>query len=428
MSGKLQRAFSMPWRDLVRASLRVGGTRSFMTLVALARGLRLLPRAYNPAKDVPSMLVIALTPHLGDAVMLTPMLQALKAAHPHTPIDLAIERSAAALLEPMEELRTIYRLRLGSVPPIGTAASIARVGAVLREYWLHLRGCSPAICIMPRWGDDLFRSFYLAVLTGAPRRVGFTSSVGWPRYPLAPYRDRLLTDAVKGGSGLHEAMRFVYLLQQSGFLTQEDAQSAGLKPNTSILRLAGTASWISLRERFGLSDEREFAVIAPGASHPRRQWPVKHWCNVIRDLASLGIHTVLLSGKSDRTVAEQVHQISDVATTLVAGVTTFAESAALLEHASFFIGSDSGPAHLAGALGTATLVLFTVPLSADADGPSSPMRTRPLGPHVFTLAPERCLPPCVDTCQAAESHCIQQIKPAEVVAVIRAIRQERALS
>ncbi len=414
MSGRLLRLVRMPLPDLLLSMVRMGGTRIFVLTVLAARALRILPQANRPGSGGESILVVALTPHLGDAVMLMPMLQALKAAHPATPVDLAIERSAAPLFDHMSELRVVYPLSLGNVPPEGTRASIARIYAITRAYWSQMRGCRPAICIIPRWGDDLFRSIYLSVLTGAPRRIGFASKAGWPFYRFAPYRDRLLTDAIMGAGGLHEPMRFMYLLHRAGLLNHEPDNKVSFENLKPMLQLAQSVDWRQLSSRLNLPS-KPYAVIAPGASQAKKIWPVDAWCEVITGLKHMGLHTVLLSGKSDAEIAEGLHERCGTMTTLVSGVTNFAESAALLKQAAVFLGSDSGPAHVAGPLGTAAIVLFVASESAGIDDPFSPLRNRPIGPRVAVCSPCVTEPPCVDTCHADEPHCILRITPAEVL-------------
>lgn len=427
MPGNRTHPLRRPLSDLFVAALRVGGTRLFPALTRLLRSMRVLPRAYDPLRDPKSILIIALTPHLGDAIMLTPMVQALALAAPDTPLDLAVEEGAAALLDGMPGVRTLYRLRLGSTPPVDSWATIRRIAGVVREYWKHMRGCRPALCIMPRWGDDLFRAFYLAVLTGAPRRIGFSSAVGWPRYRLAPYRDRLLTEAYTGANGLHEPDRFLNLLEQAGLLPVGAAASGTRGLSLQMTSLAASVSWDALQSRLGLP-AGPFAVIAPSASQPRKVWPVENWCQVMNTLSGMGLHVVLLSGKSDAALARQLAAACGTPATLAAGVTSVAESAALLQHAALFLGSDSGPGHIAGPLGTPTVSLFIASEQADADDPFSPARNRPMGPQVYSVRPAAAIAPCTTTCEAGVPHCIRQITPETVMRqVTQALHSEASV-
>ncbi len=418
MPGNLRRRLQSPLRTLHALAeflLRLWGPRVFLAAVQCTRSLRVLPHAYQAGRDSEAFLVCSLTPHLGDAIMLMPMLQALKRAHPDTPIDLAVEQNAAPLLEHMPELRSVYRLRLGTEPPIGSLASIRRITAVLREYRRHMLHCRPSVCVNPRWGDDLFRSSYLAVLTGAPRRIGFAGAAGAPQDRLAHHRDRLLTEAVQAGSGMHEPARFVLLLERVGLVQSGLHLSASTSTLQPLEALAARADWNAIAERLHLPRATPFAVIAPGASQPKKMWDAQKWCQVVDRLRQMGLPTVLLSGAQDAAVANSIHLRSTAATILAAGRTTLAESAALLQHAEIFLGSDSGPGHIAGPLGTPSVILFIASRESDPDNPFSPVRNRPMGPQVRVCQIPHTLPPCVAVCSAETSHCIQEIVPDDVM-------------
>jgi ADP-heptose:LPS heptosyltransferase len=364
------------------------------------------------------ILIVNLTPHLGDAIMLMPLIEALRKANPQARIEFAVEQGGAPLLQQMSELDHVYALSLGSAPPITFWMSVHRALSVTREYWRHMRHATPTICLLPRWGDDLFRSAALAYLTGAPQRIGFSWDVASHATP-ASYRDKLLTQAIHSGSGLHDPQRFCLPAIEAGLLSNADITSIGQQAIPALQHIAATIDWPTLQHRLGLPNQ-PFAIIAPGASMARRMWPLDRWTQIFEALEARGFHVILLAGKSDASVAQDLWQRTGKRATLVAGATTLVESVALIAHATLFLGSDSGPGHVAGALGISSIILFVAVLGADPDGPSSPERVHPTGPNVLCITPPHTLPPCEGSCLADAPHCITLIEPQAVLQAIDA--------
>ena len=135
----------------------------------------------------------------------------------------------------------------------------------------------------------------------------------------------------------------------------------------------------------------------------------------MRWLRQQGPEIVILSGPGDADVARQLYTSDNRQAILVAGVTTLTESVTLMSHAAMFLGNDSGPGHIAGALGVPTLIVMASHEECRPSGPSSPTRIRPFGPHVVCCQPKHCLSPCDDYCTADAAHCITGISVEEAL-------------
>jgi ADP-heptose:LPS heptosyltransferase len=391
--------------------------------------LRILPQS---ASKVPGgqerFLIVSLTSHLGDTILKMPMIEALRREHPHARIECAVEAGAAPLLQRMAAVDYVYALKLGSTPPLTRPLSVQRTLRLLRCYWQQMRQSAPTICVMPRWGDDLFRSNMLGYLAGAPRRIGFASNVSAAQQQSLPYRDALLTDRIQGGRGMHEAAKFCLLLQNARLIRQSDARETGTRVLASLKHIADATDWPALARRIGVDTTLPFAVIAPGASMPKKVWPTELWTQVMQDLHIRGLQVVVLTGAQDAEIARQLHEQSGGWATLIAGETSLTESATLISHAKLFLGNDSGPGHVAGALGVPTVILFIAEEGCDPDVPWNPQRIRPIGPYVAFCRPSKCLPPCLLCCDASEAHCIKTIQPSEVIeAAIREMARAEAI-
>ncbi|WP_308168282.1 glycosyltransferase family 9 protein [Nonomuraea sp. NEAU-A123] len=99
-------------------------------------------------------------------------------------------------------------------------------------------------------------------------------------------------------------------------------------------------------------------MIHPGTSAPARTWPAERHRQAVRELAEDG-HRVVVTGKERELTAYVAH---DVAVDL-GGRTTLSQLAALIERAGALVAGNTGPAHLAAAVGTPAVSLFAPRLS-----------------------------------------------------------------
>lgn len=394
---------------------RATATRSFRGAVDMGRLLHLFPRPKSVSVSPKRFLVISLTHHIGDTVMLLPMLEQLRRANPEATIECAVEEILAPFFRMIPVVDCVHGLELGGRLPANWRMALRRTWRITREYWRTMRRLDvPDTCIVPRWQDDLFRDRALAYLVGAKRSIGFRSTVMGTARP-APYRDALLSEAYEGGNGSHESQRYCLLLARAGLAPEEHLETIPASPVKSLQHVAESVDWNELAERLGLRRGQRFAVIAPGASKPVRMWPLQRWLPVAGLLKKRKLSVVILSGPGDAAIARELYRPLEEDAILVAGVTTFIETVALLSHACLFLGNDSGPSHIAGALGTPTLTIFVSLRNSNPDGPSSVDRIHPLGPRTAFCTPAECVPPCRDFCVATTAHCIANVTEEEVL-------------
>ncbi|HWO93188.1 MAG TPA: glycosyltransferase family 9 protein [Dehalococcoidia bacterium] len=106
------------------------------------------------------------------------------------------------------------------------------------------------------------------------------------------------------------------------------------------------------------SDERKIVVLHPGASDPRRRWPASKFGYVASRIAQLGARVMIVGGDSEIDLAEAVVASSNVPVQSLAGSLTLQQLTGLLARSALVIGNDSGPVHLAEALGTPTVGIY----------------------------------------------------------------------
>jgi ADP-heptose:LPS heptosyltransferase len=155
-------------------------------------------------------------------------------------------------------------------------------------------------------------------------------------------------------------------------------------------------------------------VLHHGAGTAAKRWPLENWSELLQRLGHETAATVILVGDSTdqaraRQLARGQHRVVDWT-----GRLTLMQLAALLGEADLFIGGDSGPAHVAAAMGTPTVVLFSGTNRAEC--------WRPFGSRTQILCwPVRCSPCHLKTCPVPGHLCMSGIRPSAVLEAVRQI-------
>ncbi|RVX42101.1 ADP-heptose:LPS heptosyltransferase [Nonomuraea polychroma] len=155
-----------------------------------------------------------------------------------------------------------------------------------------------------------------------------------------------------------------------------------------------------------------YVVVHPGTSAPARTWPAERHRQAVRELAEDGHRVVVTGTERDLTAYVAGDDAADLG-----GATTFAELAAVLERASVLVAGNTGPAHLAAAVGTPVVSLFAPVVPA--------ARWAPYGVPAVLLGDQQA--PCRDsrarTCPVPGHPCLSQVTSEQVVKAVRELTQ-----
>jgi ADP-heptose:LPS heptosyltransferase len=152
-----------------------------------------------------------------------------------------------------------------------------------------------------------------------------------------------------------------------------------------------------------------YVVLHPGVSVSARAWPETHYVRAVRDLAARGWRPVVTGGPAERALTARV--AGDAGLDL-GGRTTFAELAAVLDGASAIVVANTGPAHLAAAVGTPVVSLFAPVIPAVR---WAPYRVR----HVLLGDQQAaCRGTRARECPIPGHPCLTSVDPADVVAAV----------
>ena len=346
---------------------------------------------------------------IGDWVLTTPFLAGLRRAAPKAEI-------TAVVLDRVYDLAAPCRLvdRVIAVP--AAAAGPVRFGAGsaqdLAAFLADMRGWAFDLALVPRWDTDFNGATRIAGLSGARQVVGFSERCTERKRVENAGFDQYLTVALLDVRHCHEVEHTLGFLDALGGKRETRLQL----DLTEVDQKAAVAFRV---EHFG-AEAQPLLAVAPFAAG-RRQWPLDRTAALASEVARRsGMDVVAVGGPDNareaRTFADLV-AANGVRAASAAGVLGLRESAALIGAASLFVGMDSGPGHIAAALGVPVVILSGHPDGASPTHPGAPERFGPWADpsSVLILRAPGHRDPCTDGCEADEPHCILGIDVEDVV-------------
>jgi lipopolysaccharide heptosyltransferase II len=343
----------------------------------------------------PRVLVVKLD-HVGDVILATPAIAALREARPNDPIDVLISPGSSVALEGNPHIeRILYydspRFRRTRLPdqasPIRVIRDVARGGY---STIVELRG---------DWWTLL-----LPFLAGTSRRLDRGS------VRLGDWITRRVSGAWRVRAPVHEVETNLKVVRP--LLGGRIAAPVAVEIYPAETARKETAHKL---EGLGVDFREPIICVHPGASWRPKAWRPERFA-VIADWFQEHYHAqvVFVGSPEERDIEAAVRaSVKGRRAFWLAGLLTWQELPALLERARLFIGNDSGPAHVAAALGIPSVVLF---------GSQEPDRFRPWSERSIALHHRvHCCPCRQDVCVHPENPCVNLIEIEEVKAHVRRI-------
>ncbi len=343
------------------------------------------------AVPMPRHVLVVRTDHLGDMLLTLPVVSVLKGAYPDCRVTVLASAVNAEAARHHPEVDAVI------IDPLEAKGSGLRgVRSLTRQ--IRRLGCDVAIVVHPT--PRLALAVWLARV---PMRIG----TGYRAYSL------LFTHRVhehrRRPPWKHEAVYNVNLLRPLGLLLDD---ATGMRWRVD----AGDAAHIDrLLQRAGLAGT-DLVAIHPGNAGSALNWSPAQYSEVGKRLIAGGKRVVITGSEGERRLTAQVAEGIGPGAVDLGGMLTVAQLAALLRRCALYIGSSTGPTHLAAAVGIPVVALYS-PLRSNA-----PVRWRPLGERVRVLQPavELVCPRCLGA-RCAYYHCME--RHLGVDAVERAARE-----
>jgi heptosyltransferase-2 len=295
--------------------------------------------------NLPGSLLLRATNWLGDAVMTTPAMSALRRACPRARIVLLAKPMVAEMFRhhpDVDEVMVYER----------PGRHDGALGRARMAWELRRRRFDAALLL-----QNAFDAALLAFLAGIPERAGYATDGRW----------MLLTHPVRFAPDLlarHEVEYYLHLLERLGIP----------RPASPTLCIAVAdderEAMASLLERHGIDRGKPVLAVNPGAAYgSAKRWYPDRFAAVADALsAEWGAGVVVLGSPAEAPLAGEIGAAMRGPAVNLAGRTTVREMMALLSLSSFLVSNDSGPMHIGAALGVPLVAIF---------GPTDWRRTSP---------------------------------------------------
>jgi ADP-heptose:LPS heptosyltransferase len=293
----------------------------------------------NGWREARNILVVRLD-NIGDVIMLGPALRAVKQATPEARLTLLASPAgagAAPLLPWIDDVivwRSVWQDAHGRVPfePARERDLIERLTS--RRF--------DAALIFTSFSQTPHAPGYVCYLAGIPLRAGESKEFG----------GGVLTTELRGAPDeMQQAERNLRLVEALGFPAANRRLAVALRPDDR------EAAALLLAD-IGFDSLQPFVVIHPGASATARRYPPERFGEVAQLLRHRGLQVLLTGVEREAEIVNAAARRAPGVPCLL-GQTTLAQYAALIERASLVICGNTLPLHLADALGTPLVVLYS---------------------------------------------------------------------
>jgi lipopolysaccharide heptosyltransferase I len=321
-----------------------------------------------------------------------PVAAALRRAFPAARIDWLVSAKHGEILDlvPVIDRALVVNDREGSTGGRSLWQSVLELRRTRYEAVLDLQG--------------LLKSAVLARLSGAPRVVGFASSYARERLARLWYTE--VHDPGRGG--LYDPRETRHVVEINlGILSR-----FGIEPAPPEFPIADVDSVVA---RWTMDHARgRYALLNPGAAWPNKRWPPERFGRVAIELRDRhDLPSMVLWGPGEEPLARTVVEAAGGAA-LLSPKTTVADLVALARGAAVMVSGDTGPTHIAVAVGTPLVGVF---------GPTRAVRNGPLWPRDLAVTRDAvCQCHHLRRCKL-DRMCLMDIETSEVVAAV-----ERRLS
>jgi len=323
-------------------------------------------------------ILVADLAFIGDLLMSTPALANLRRAFPDARIDIVVAPASRPVIEHNPDVNWVLTTGLKSG---GFKALRAETERISREKY------------------DLAISFHRAhgtllmlKLAGIPRRIGFTNEG----------RRLLLTAGIPFQLYRHRAWNHIRLIEKCLGIDADYKIPTRLSLDPQAVERIG-------KRLDEAAPGARLAAVNPNASWPTKRWPAERFAEVADRLAATGFQTLLIGSPSDKPISDTVKSMMTSNPLDFTGETTLPELAALISRCEILVTNDSGPMHIAQAVGTPVVSVF---------GPTDPARC---GPWLSETEPLQAGIDCIKCYRKSCWHlrCMRQVTSESVIRVAR---------
>jgi len=335
-------------------------------------------------------ILIIQTAFLGDVILTTPLLKAVKTIYPESSLSFLLIPETKEVLanNPWLDEIIVYDKRKKDK---GIANFFSLVKRIRKKNFDR--------ALIPHRS---LRSASLCYLSKIPQRIGFDRSAG----------ASLFTQKIKYQKNLHEIERNLSLLEEIPVNDFKDFSPELFPTKEDFIRVE------EFLRNHRSEDDKRIIAIAPGSIWATKRWLPERFAQVADLLIKeLKAKIIFLGSKEDEQLCYQISDLMETDPAIAAGKMSFLQSAALISKCSVILSNDSAPVHMASAKGIPVVEIFgsTIPQFGFAPYGNKnviiekPLYCRPCGIHGKNKCPEK------------HFRCMKEITTQEVFEVVKSV-------
>ncbi len=337
-------------------------------------------------------ILIRSTNWIGDAVMTTPAVEAIRENFPDARISVLVKpwvRDVFVANPYIDEIILYDKAHRHK----GLGGQV-RLAKELAEFGFDL-----ALLL-----QNAFEAAWLAYLAGIPRRAGYGTDL---RGILLTHRVHLHPETKK----VHQVHYYLRMLEGLGL-------KVGKRPKLFLASPLDDRAWAkNLLVNHGIKDDHALIGINPGASYgPAKRWLPEHFLELTRRLVERPHVKIIIFGTdADTEVAKMVLKVAPEQVINMAGRTTLGQAIGMLAKCRVFVTNDSGLMHVAAALNVPLVAIF---------GSTDPVTTGPFSDRALVVHKNLDCSPCLKTVCPLDFRCMKEITAEEVYAATVRVLEE----
>ena len=342
---------------------------------------RWFPKSFAPER----ILVIKLD-HLGDVLLATPVFSNLRRAYPNAELHALTGAWSRVVLEKHPDVNHVIEYNSPAFCRTGQPTSLRETFKLYRE--LRCQKYDLMVELRSDW-----RTVWFAFGRLTPKRLSRGALQVANKLGLAQF------------SGTHETTRNLDVLRQVGIPTPVQ---------TAIFAVtAEDKKWASdFLATYQIERQHPLVAIHPGSPIVLKRWLPERYAELADWLiAQKRAHILFVGVEDEIPIITEIQALMRGESINIAGKTTLTQLASILHTCNVFIGNDSGPMHLAAAVGTQTIGLY---------GPGDPTRFGPAGEKCQTIQRKSDCPCLGTTCRFGKAGCMSEIQVSHVIQTLEA--------
>ena len=366
------------------------------------RGGSSLSATNSPFPDTRNMRILIVKPSsLGDIIHSLPVLWYLRKTNPDACIGWVVKETWKGILERNPLLDDVIILKKGIGGFLSTVIDIRKMKY---DTALDLQG--------------LFRSGLLSILSGAKSRVGFSNA---REFAHLFYNKKVDVQ----NEAMHAVDKYMLAIEPIArdypTLTQRTLKipltpplikrgrgDLQVKPHFPLYTEIEDSEWVNeFLIQNNLFNKRPIIAFNPSARWVKKRWPALSYATLInRLIQELKAGIIILGSKEDIRISKEISSLVNGDNAIATGKTSIKMLTALLERVDLLITNDSGPMHIAAAIGTPVIALF---------GPTDHRLTGPYGDNHTVIKKNMECSPCLrKPCKHENPLCMESITVEEV--------------